>query len=324
MNRLPSPLSLVLCALLILTASAPVACAQTAPEFVSYQPGTNGEVALKLVAPAKSVFRVEQSADLTTWMSLFSAASIGTNPFTDGGAPFAGRRFYRAFAVEPATVLTGDHLPTADGDVVIHPINHATLVLGWQDKLIYVDPVGGVGRFPGIGKADLVLVTHNHGDHLDASTLLATRRTNAIVLAPAVVQVSLPASLKTNTTAMTNGAIVSVLGLTVEAVPAYNLTSAYHPKGSGNGYVLTIGGRRIYIGGDTEDIPEMRALQDIDVAFVPMDLPFTMSIPKAVSAVRQFRPKVVYPYHYSGSNVQQFKTQVGTDRGIEVRLRKWY
>lgn len=324
MKHLCPFLSLLLGALLGLTAASPVARAQVAPEFVSYQPGTNGEVALKLTAPAKSVFRVEHSVDLTTWSSLFSAASVGTNPFTDSGAPFAGRRFYRALAVEPTTVLTGDHLPTADGDVVIHPINHATLVIGWQDKLIYVDPVGGVGRFPGIGKADLVLVTHNHSDHLDASTILATRRTNAVVLAPAVVQVSLPASLKTNTTAMTNGAVVSVLGLTVEAVPAYNLTSAYHPKGSGNGYVLTIGGRRIYIGGDTEDIPEMRALQDIDIAFVPMNLPFTMSIPKAVSAVRQFRPKVVYPYHYSESNTQQFKTQVGTDLGIEVRLRKWY
>jgi L-ascorbate metabolism protein UlaG (beta-lactamase superfamily) len=126
-----------------------------------------------------------------------------------------------------------------------------------------------------------------------------------------------------------NGASTNLLDLTIEAMPAYNLTASLHAKGAGNGYVVALGGKRIYLSGDTEDIPEMRALRDIDVAFVSMNLPYTMSVPKAVSAVREFRPKVVYPYHYrnadrSLADLEGFKQQVGTDLGIEVRLRPWY
>lgn len=303
-----------------------VAFAQSVPELVSLKSETNREVTLKLITPAKSLFRVERSADLAQWTSLFSATAAGTNQFTDAGAPFVGQRFYRALGVEAVGTLTGDHLATSEGDVVIHPINHATLVLGWQGKLIYVDPVGGSGRFPGIGKADLILVTHDHSDHYDSATINAVRQTNAVLVVTSLTKSLLPAALKTNATtvAMTNGASLSVLGLTVEAVPAYNLTTANHPKGIGNGYVLTIGGRRLYFSGDSEDIPEMRALPNIDVAFVCMNLPFTMSVAKAANVVRGFRPKVVYAYHYSDSNTAQFKNLVGSDLGIEVRLRKWY
>jgi L-ascorbate metabolism protein UlaG (beta-lactamase superfamily) len=133
-------------------------------------------------------------------------------------------------------------------------------------------------------------------------------------------------ALQDLTTVLTNGAATEIAGVAVTAVPAYN---ANHPKGAGNGYVLTLGGRRIYFSGDTEDIPEMRALENIDVAFVCMNLPFTMTVAKASSAVRAFRPRVVYPYHYRNSDgtfadLNAFRRQVGTDLGVEVRLRKWY
>jgi len=136
-------------------------------------------------------------------------------------------------------------------------------------------------------------------------------------------------TLKSRTIILTNGTTTNVLGVGIEAVPAYNLTSANHVKGVGNGYVLTIGGRRLYLSGDSEDIPEMRALPGIDVAFVCMNVPFTMPVDKAASAARAFRPRVLYPYHYrnqdsSYANLNALKQQVGTDLGIEVRLRKWY
>jgi len=125
---------------------------------------------------------------------------------------------------------------------------------------------------------------------------------------------------------MANGDKAEVQGITVEAIPMYNITPGRtgHTKGRGNGYVLTIDGKRIYVAGDTEDIPEMRALQNIDMAFVCMNLPFTMDINQAASAVREFRPKVVYPYHYSSSDVNRFKQLIGKDVSVEVRLRKWY
>jgi L-ascorbate metabolism protein UlaG (beta-lactamase superfamily) len=116
----------------------------------------------------------------------------------------------------------------------------------------------------------------------------------------------------------------NVLGLAIEAIPAYNIGSSYHPKGNGNGYILAIGGRRVYISGDTDDTTEMRALRNVDIAFLAMNQPYTMTVAKAVSATREFRPKVAYPYHSQGTDVNSYKRQVGADLGIEVRLRKWY
>ncbi|HVY68526.1 MAG TPA: MBL fold metallo-hydrolase, partial [Verrucomicrobiae bacterium] len=206
-------------------------------------------------------------------------------------------------------------------------------VLAWKGYTIYVDPVNGASAYAGLPRADLVLVTHSHGDHFDSATITGIKGTKVLILAPANVQSSLPTSLKTNSQVMINGSTTNVPGITIDAIPSYNFTSGNHPKGVGNGYVLTIGGRRFYFAGDTDDIPEMRALSGIDVAFLPAYAQFTMSAAKAADAARQFKPRIVYPYHYASPTAtaaqatptaNQMKQLIGTDLGIEVRLRKWY
>jgi L-ascorbate metabolism protein UlaG (beta-lactamase superfamily) len=228
-------------------------------------------------------------------------------------------------AAEPS--LTGDRVPAKDGDLIIYPINHATLALGWKKLTIYVDPVGGGQRFAGLPKPDLILVTHTHGDHLNSDTLKAVATDKTQLAVPPPVAEQLPTDLRPRATVVANGETKTLLGLTVQAVPAYNTTpdrTKYHAKGQGNGYVLTFGDKRVYLSGDTEDIPEMRALKSIDVAFLCMNLPYTMTPEQAASAVREFRPKIVYPYHYRGSDLEKFKKLVGDDVGVEARLRDWY
>jgi L-ascorbate metabolism protein UlaG (beta-lactamase superfamily) len=170
------------------------------------------------------------------------------------------------------------------------------------------------------------LITHEHGDHLDSGALNTLRKEQTRIIASAQAQAGLPAALKALTTVLGNGGQTSLLGLTVEAVPAYN---ANHPKGVGNGYLVTLGGKRLYVSGDTGDTPELRALTGIDLAFLCMNQPYTLTVAQAVGVVREFRPRIIYPYHYRNqggtyADVDAFKRQVGTDLGIEVRLRKWY
>src|SRR5438034_11387988 len=172
--------------------------------------------------------------------------------------------------------------------------------MSWKDKTIYADPVGGGKRFDGLPKPDLILVTDIHGDHLDAGTLEAIAG-GATIVAPAAVAEKLPEKLRKQTTVLANGETKTVAGVNVEAVPMYNLTAdrlKYHNKGRGNGYVVMVGGKRVYISGDTEDIPEMRALKNIDVAFICMNLPYTMTEQQAASAARECKHKMAYPYHY--------------------------
>jgi L-ascorbate metabolism protein UlaG (beta-lactamase superfamily) len=211
--------------------------------------------------------------------------------------------------------------------VILHPVNHATFVMGWSNTVIYVDPVGGAQPFNGLPRPDLILLTHAHGDHFNANTLQAVAGEKTVLVAPEAVATQLPEKLRAQTVVLTNGEAKTVAGVRLDVVPAYNTTPArlqYHPKGAGNGYVATLGGKRIYISGDTEDIPEMRALKNIDVAFICMNLPYTMTEEQAASAMREFKPKIVYPYHYRGSDTEKFKKLVGTDSGVEVRLRNWY
>lgn len=300
--------------------------------FVFPQRLTNQETVLRLTAPAGTNCLIETSTNLLRWDGWMTFLTASVNQHTDSAAPYLPMRFYHA-VMTGTNLLTGDHLVTDEGEVVIHPINHATFVMSWNGKMIYVDPVGGATPFQGLPRADLILVTHDHGDHYSANTLVAATNRGVTILAPQVVYNKSDfgtAGLRARTTVMTNGASVNVLGLGVQAVRAYNLPpNTFHGTNVGNGYILTIGNRRIYISGDTEDTPEMRALRDIDVAFIAMNQPYTLTVAKAVSAVREFRPKVVYPVHYRNSDntysdLNSFKRQVGNDLGIEVRLRKWY
>jgi L-ascorbate metabolism protein UlaG (beta-lactamase superfamily) len=172
-------------------------------------------------------------------------------------------------------------------------------------------------------------VSHAHSDHFSSATLDAVRGSSAVLIVPQEVYNMLSAAQKAIAIVLTNGAVTNVMGMTIEAIPAYNFVTTYHPQGVGNGYVLTLGGKRLYMSGDTEDVPAMRALTNINVAFLCMNLPYTMPPGRAVSAVQAFRPSIVYPYHYRDSNgvatnATYFKQSLGTNLAIEVRLRKWY
>ena len=225
-----------------------------------------------------------------------------------------------------------DTIPTNDGDVVIQPITHGSMVLTWKKQIIYVDPYGGVDRYKGLKDPTLILITDIHGDHLHQSTLDDLNLIRAQFVAPKAVKEKLPEAMSRRTAAIENGQTIVFEDMEILAIPMYNLPEtedSRHPKGRGNGYLLTIGGKRIYISGDTEDIPEMRNLTNIDVAFICMNLPYTMDVNQAASAVIAFQPRIVYPYHYRGkdelSDVESFKKQV-EDAGVsvEIRLKDWY
>lgn len=216
--------------------------------------------------------------------------------------------------------------PVEGGQVVFHPVDHASMVVETPGGVIYVDPVGGADLYRGLPQPSLILITHEHGDHFDLPTLQALPAV-AIIANPAVHGM-LPADMQARATAMANGDQAQAMGLLVEAVPAYNTTAdrrQYHPQGRDNGYVLTIGGKRFYIAGDTEDTPEMRALEGIEVAFLPMNLPYTMTVRQAAAAVAAFKPVTVFPYHHKGSDVQDFARLVeASDAGSFVVIANWY
>jgi len=208
-------------------------------------------------------------------------------------------------------------------EIEIVPIGHASLVLKWEGLVIHVDPTSR-GDYSGQPKADLILVTHNHSDHLDLAQIAALSRPDTIVVAPLAVQETV-----TGAEVLRNGGKREFKGILIEAVPAYNLKRGpsqgrlFHPKGVGNGYILNLGEKRIYISGDTACTPEMKALRDIDIAFVCMNLPYTMPPEEAAECVNAFRPAVVYPYHHRGSDLELFKRKV-TAPGVEVRIVPWY
>lgn len=227
---------------------------------------------------------------------------------------------------------TTDQIETKKGPLRIQPILHGTVALTWEDKTIYVDPYGGAEAFAGVAAPDLILITDIHGDHMDLKTLEAINTSKAKLVVPQAVADKLPSSLKDKAVVIANGGKTTQLGIPISAIPMYNLpesADSRHTKGRGNGYILDMGGKNIYISGDTEDIPEMRALKNIDVAFVCMNEPFTMSPAQAAEGVLAFKPKVVYPYHFRGQNglgdVEGFKKMVNAkDKSIDVRLRNWY
>ena len=221
---------------------------------------------------------------------------------------------------------------TTQSSFEVTPISHATMVIQWDGKVVYVDPVGGAQLFDAYPAPDLVLVTDIHGDHMNAETLQGLNTSKASIVVPQAVADKLPESLQEKLKVIGNGENNEFAGIKVEAVPMYNLREEalkFHSKGRGNGYVLELAGERVYISGDTEDIPEMRSLQNIDRAFVCMNLPYTMTVESAASAVLEFKPKMIYPYHYRGgdglSDVNKFKELVNTgDSEIAVVQLDWY
>jgi len=249
--------------------------------------------------------------DVVAGMAALPLASIGLGAL----AP--------ASAQEEAT-LDGDILTTSDGDVTIHPVDHASLVIAFGDQVLYFDPVGGAALYEGLPAATAVLITHGHGDHFDVPTLEAIAADVPLITSQEVFD-KLPEALKANATAMANDDEGEINGIPLKAVQAYNTTEdrlQYHPEGVGNGYVLTFGDQQVYVAGDTEPTPDMLAMTGIAIAFLPMNLPYTMTVEQAAEAVNTFKPAVVYPYHYSDSDLAAFEAAV--EDGVEVRLRNWY
>jgi len=210
---------------------------------------------------------------------------------------------------------------TSAGKVEVTIIQHASLMLNAGGKIVYIDPAQG--KYDGLPQADYIFITDIHGDHLAPPIIEKLKKSGTVIVAPKAVAEKVPGC-----TVMANGDTTTIGDFKVEAIPMYNLKPAangqiYHDKGRGNGYVIAIGGKRFYFAGDTEGIPEMRALKSIDVAFIPMNLPFTMTPADAADAVKAFHPAVVYPYHYRGQDTKIFAAALeGT--GIDVRLRDWY
>ncbi len=236
-----------------------------------------------------------------------------------------------AFVALAAPALADDAIPTdSGGDLVVHPIHHAALTLTWNGIEILVDPAplgrpaDPVAEFKALPAPQIILVTHLHGDHFNLPVLQAVSGEATLVVPQSVFDLLTP-ELQKKARVLANGDTTSLDGIGIEAIPAYNFTITrlkFHPIHRDNGYVLTIGGKRIYIAGDTEDTPEMRALQNIDVAFLPMNLPYTMDVAHAADAIRTFRPKITYPYHYTDSDISPLQALVGTLS--EIRIRDWY
>lgn len=230
-----------------------------------------------------------------------------------------------------AQLSPSDVIQTKDGPLTIQPVQHATLILTINGVTIYADP-SGANNFKGQKPPDMILITDIHGDHFDIKTIDAVKQATTWLVVPQVVADKLPEADKAHLVILKNGDQKVVAGISIRAIPMYNLPespTAMHTKGRGNGYVLGIGGKNIYLSGDTQGIPEMRTLKNIDVAFICMNLPYTMDVKEAADAVLAFKPKIVYPYHYRGQNglsdINQFKTLVEAgDKNIEVRLRNWY
>lgn len=221
---------------------------------------------------------------------------------------------------------------TLEKELNIIPLEHATAVLEWGNTIIYIDPVGGAKAFEGQKKPDLILVTDIHGDHLNVETLEALDTENAKIIMPKAAADKMPEIFTPQIDVLNNGDTKDRFGISIKAIPMYNLreeAKKFHEKGRGNGYVLSMGEKRVYISGDTEDIPEMRTLKDIDIAFVCMNLPYTMTPESAADGVLAFAPKKVYPYHYRGnpdvSDVSKFKDLVNKGNSeIEVVQLDWY
>jgi L-ascorbate metabolism protein UlaG (beta-lactamase superfamily) len=233
--------------------------------------------------------------------------------------------FFAGLAVSRSSppALEEDIIPTKLGDLKIVFVGHASLVFECAGKVIHVDPVSGEGDYRTLPKADLILITHDHSDHLDPAAIGLIRRAGTRILVSRSCAGRLPGS-----EVLTNGQSAQIMGFSIEAVAAYNLVhkrpdgNPFHPKGNGNGYVIGFGDKRVYVAGDTEPIPEMKALKGVDVAFLPVNLPYTMDLGMAVEAVRMIRPRIFYPYHYGSSDIGKLAEDLKNEKDVEVRIRK--
>lgn len=216
-----------------------------------------------------------------------------------------------------------DVFPTSEGDLTITFLGHGSLMFEFKQLHIFIDPFSRVADYSQLPKADLVLITHEHQDHLDRTALdhIRTAGTQLVLSETCSSQI-------TGGRIMHNGDVYSVLGIQIEAVPAYNLVHVrdngqpFHPKGVGNGYILTFGDQQVYIAADTENTPEMKALTGIDIAFLPMNLPYTMTPEMVADAAKAFRPRILYPYHYGSTDVNKLLDLLRDESGIEVRIRQ--
>jgi L-ascorbate metabolism protein UlaG (beta-lactamase superfamily) len=216
-----------------------------------------------------------------------------------------------------------DIVKTAEGDLKITFLGHGTLMFSFGGNVIHIDPFSRVADYSKLPQADMILLTHEHPDHLDLKALefLRTDKTVLVLTEKCAQQVK-------GSIIMRNGDVQSIEGLKIEAVPAYNLVHMrsegvpFHPKGAGNGYVITFGDKRIYVAADTENIPEMKKLKDIDYAFLPMNLPYTMTPEMVADAAKRFKPKVLYPYHYGDTDPSRLVDLMEDVPEVEVRIRK--
>jgi len=216
-----------------------------------------------------------------------------------------------------------DIITTSKGDLKITFIGHGTLMFKFAGKVIHVDPVSSEADYSQLPKADLILVTHEHGDHLDtkAIDIIRQEKTDLVLTERCTDKVEGGIIMK-------NGDVKTVQGLKIEAVPAYNIVHKrgsgvpYHPKGIGNGYLITFADKRVYVAGDTENTPEMKALKDIDIAFLPMNLPYTMSPEMVADVAKAFKPKILYLYHYGDTDTSRIVDLLKSVKEIEVRIRK--
>jgi L-ascorbate metabolism protein UlaG (beta-lactamase superfamily) len=227
-----------------------------------------------------------------------------------------------AFASAQKT-FESDTISTDDGQLIMTFIGHGTLLFHYNDLVIHIDPVGRYADYTRMPKADIILITHHHGDHLDVTVVNQIKKSDTEI----VLSESCTDKLSEGKV-MQNGDVMEVKGLKIEAVPAYNLVhkrdngEPFHPKGVGNGYVIAFGDKRVYIAGDTENVPEMADLKNIYCAFLPMNVPYTMTPEMVAQAVQMFHPKILYPYHYGNTDVNQLLDLLKDNTDLEIRVRQ--
>jgi len=222
-------------------------------------------------------------------------------------------------AADPLSSFPSDIIETNDGPLTIYFIGHATIMMKYKNLVIHVDPVNEFADYKKLPQADLILVTHEHHDHFDAQAIAAiTKKGTALVLNNAA------RNLLKSGQALEQGDSAIIQGIKIKAIPAYNTTPGrdkFHPQGRDNGYVLNVGGRNIYLAGDTENTPEMAELKDIDIAFLPMNQPYTMTPEQFAQAVKDFKPKIVYPYHYGETDLSGLPELLKDEKQSELRIR---